>query len=222
MQLELNINKELTNYQISVKNQLGSWYELIGEVFDSENTKNTFKKLKIERSKNIVYPKGSDIFRAFRETPVNKCKVIIIGQDPYFNSNADGLAFSCKNKVSPSLKRILDVLDKSYENNKPYTLDSWAQQGVLLLNSSLTVKKDKPNSHKKYWKPITKEIIKRISTKEFIWLLWGNEAKSYKKYIQSGIIYEDIHPVSDAYNDTELFEGGFDYVNKLLDKPVKW
>lgn len=162
--------------------------------------------LKHERQTKTIYPKSSDVFRAFLLCPYDKCKVVMVFQDPYSTgNNADGLAVSCKRFVSPTLKVILNYLELPYVENKPYTLEHWAEKGILLLNTALTVEKGKPNSHKEQWHWFTREVLKRIKNKDF--LLFGNNAKSYAEYIE-GTIYTDIHPVADVYNKTNKFSCG--------------
>jgi uracil-DNA glycosylase len=149
---------------------------------------------------DVFYPDIQDIFKAFNNLDYDKIKVIILGQDPYYNGQADGLAFSCKTKIQPSLKNIFKALELDLNIKKPnnYNLDNWEKEGVLLLNSSLTVEPQVPLSHIKYWEDITDEIIKYISnnTKNKVFLLWGNYAKSKIKYIDetNHCIITGCHP----------------------------
>lgn len=143
--------------------------------------------IKEERKIKTVYPETADkIFRCFKETPLNDVKVVILGQDPYHDGSATGLAFANENKdkMSPSLKNILDeVYDDIYGNIGPYpnpNLEHWAKQGVLLLNKSLTVVKGIPLSHVRIWEPFTDYVIAQLarSTTGLVFLCWGSVAKS--------------------------------------------
>ena len=131
-----------------------------------------------------IFPPKNDVFNAFEITGPDKLRVVILGQDPYINyGEAMGLAFSVPNgmKIPPSLRNILKKLGKYTKGVKNGDLTHWAEQGVLLLNTSLTVTEKHSNSHSKLWKPITDKIIKYISDKysNIVFMLWGGDA--YKK-----------------------------------------
>ena len=146
-----------------------------------------------------TYPLKKDIFNAFKYFEVDDTKVVIIGQDCYINSitlndteipQANGLSFSVNkyHKIPPSLKNIFKEMNESIEKfNYPENgdLTYLAEQGVLLLNCALTVEKGKSNSHAKFWKDITDNLIQNISDKcnNIVFILWGNFAKSKKKFI---------------------------------------
>ena len=163
-----------------------SWDILLSE----EYKKDYFKSLKdfvISEYKNkIVYPKMSEIFKAFIETSYEDVKVVILGQDPYHGENeAEGLSFSVKVGIAkpPSLINIFTELKDDLGCNIPNhgSLVSWAKQGVLLLNSTLTVVKDTPKSHSnKGWETFTDEVIKIINKKNkpVVFILWGIDARS--------------------------------------------
>lgn len=142
-----------------------------------------------------VYPPVDMRFRALQLCPYPK--VVILGQDPYHNGSADGLAFSSQeSKVPKSLINIFETLKEQGFECKSPNLESWAKQGVLLLNTSFSVIKGRANSHASLWSSFTEKLILYISDKfNPIWLLWGNNAKSYKKYISGNDkVYEFIHP----------------------------
>ena len=142
-----------------------------------------------------LYPKMDDIFNAFRLTPIEKLKVVIVGQDPYHQPNqAHGLCFSVLKPVPPppSLKNIYKNLeaDKSLGFKAPNhgDLTKWAEQGVFLLNASLTVEDSKPNSHAKCgWQKFTDEVIKLINEqcKDVVFLLWGKPAQDKAKAVDT-------------------------------------
>ncbi len=146
--------------------------------------------LKKNRKKKIILPKTENIFNAFKLCNYHKLKIVIIGQDPYHNINqAHGLAFSVKSKkLPPTLINIFKELknDLKIEFSKNGNLENWAKQGVLLINSTLTVEQNKPNSHKHIgWQKFTDNIISYISKnkKEIIFMIWGNHAKNKLKLI---------------------------------------
>ena len=151
-------------------------------------------------------PAKNEIFR-FTHFPLDNIKFVIIGMDPYFNRGlADGLAFSSRDiKCPASLNRIFGVLQKNgLIKDKPlkYTLEHWALQGCLLLNTALTVEESRPGSHMKLWRPFMTKFIQSLSAKladkQIIWCLWGKDAQSIKPLIstQHHQIFEHCHPVA--------------------------
>ena len=154
-------------------------------VLSDETNKDYFLKLKQflldERKRHTIYPNEKDIFNAFNYTPFAKVKVVILGQDPYHgNGQAHGLSFSVPNgvKTPPSLRNIFKELqaDLNVPISSNGNLSHWAKQGVLLLNTTLTVREKKAGSHQKLgWENFTDKIIEKISKKKegIIFLLWG-------------------------------------------------
>lgn len=185
---------------------------MIGNDWDlllkDEYSKDYFIKLKnyiINEYKNkTVYPKMSEIFNAFTKTSYDNVKVVIIGQDPYHGENeAEGLSFSVKIGIQkpPSLINIFTELKSDLGIDPPNhgSLVSWAKEGVLLLNATLTVIKDTPRSHaNKGWEIFTDEVIKLINQKDtpVVFILWGSDARSKKKLITNPkhFIIESAHP----------------------------
>jgi len=182
----------------------GGWDELLNPLFTDLNYIKIHDFLKQEYNSNIVYPEKNDIFNCFKYTPYDKIKAVIIGQDPYHgDGQAHGLCFSVKNGITkpPSLKNIFKELHSDLNINIPENgeLTKWAKNGVLLLNSSLTVKANIANSHSKCgWEWFTDEVIKLVNIREkpVVFILWGNNARSKKKYIDSNkhYIIESAHP----------------------------
>ena len=191
-----------------------------------------------ENNKNkIIYPEKEDIFNAFHYCPEDNLKVVIIGQDCYYNDNqAIGLCFAVPNetKKPPSLlnihKEIIDDIGKIETDN---TLKSWAEQGVLLLNCSLTVEKKKPGSHIKYWRKFTNQIIYDIAheNENIVFCLWGNFAKSKANIISAScnnhLILEASHPSPLSANKGGWFGcKHFSKINTFLQNngktPIKW
>lgn len=164
-----------------------------------EDLENILKQIDFENE--IIYPIKENIFNAFNITAYEDIKVVIIGQDPYHNEGqANGLAFSVPVgfKLPPSLKNIYIELKEDLNiENKNGDLTNWAKQGVFLINTALTVVKNKPMSHTKIgWQDFVISTVKEINKKEnVIFLLWGGEAKKFKKYIsENNFIIESPHP----------------------------
>jgi uracil-DNA glycosylase len=175
-------------------------------IIEKEKQKNYFQKISLflkeeYRQGKEIFPHKKDIFNAFKMTPWEKLKVVILGQDPYPGVNqAHGLSFSIlNNKIPASLRNIFKELKNdlsltTYKNN----LSSWAFQGVLLLNAILTVEKRKTLSHKHIgWQIFTQNILKTLNQKEnIVYILWGNFAQNFEKYIDSkkNYIIKSSHP----------------------------
>ncbi|MCI5879876.1 MAG: uracil-DNA glycosylase [Bacillales bacterium] len=177
------------------------------EVLSNEFKNDYFKKLGIfvknEYNKKEIYPKYNDIFNALRYTDYDDVKVVILGQDPYHGYNeAHGLSFSVKKgtPMPPSLQNIFKELENDLNIKKTDSdLTSWAKQGVFLLNSIMTVEKDKPLSHKdKGWEIFTDNIIKCLNEREkpIVFVLWGSYARSKKVLITNKrhLVLESVHP----------------------------
>lgn len=171
-----------------------------------------------------IFPDKSKLFLPFKLTPLDKIKVVILGQDPYFKKGlATGLAFGVplemKDKLPPSLSFIFNSLKEEYGPfiNTDCTLTSWANQGVLLLNTSLTVIENQPNSHTNIWRPFTEMIIDTISNKcnKIVFMLWGSNARSFTPLIENKghLIITKEHPVVGKFN----FKGGFREANNFLE-----
>ena len=162
-----------------------SWLKALSSTFCEEILANLHSKIYTpDQSNTSIFPSEEKLFRAFELTPFDKVKVLILGQDPYHKvGQANGLAFSvdAEIRLPPSLKNIYLELHSDIGCSKPKhgNLDSWARQGVLLLNATLSVKEGKPNSHKHIgWKYLTNKVISRLSERGgVIFVLWGNEAQ---------------------------------------------
>ena len=180
-----------------------AWSDFI----QSQRVQPYFKKIEkyveLQRKEVNVFPKAEDVFNAFKNTEFDQVKVVILGQDPYHGEGqAHGLAFSVQNgvKIPPSLKNIYLELKADigclYPNHGD--LSSWAKQGVLLLNSSLSVEEGKTNSHLNLgWNILTEKIISKLSDRgEVIFLLWGKFAQQKMNLIdeQSNNIFFSFHP----------------------------
>ena len=213
------------------------WKKFLEKEFNSNYFQNIIKNTKEEYSKFICFPKGNNIFRAFDECPFQKLKVIIIGQDPYHGDNqANGLCFSVNNDIDnpPSLTNIFHELNNNIIENKRENSDliDWSNQGVLLLNSILTVRRKFPGSHRYIgWETFTDNVIKTISKKKknLVFMLWGNYAKNKEKHIfdNKHLILKSGHPSPLSANKGYWFGNNhFIKCNEFLINnkisPIKW
>lgn len=207
-------------------------------VLKDEIKKNYFQELLHKVSDlytvKTIYPPKKDVFNAFRLS-YKDVKVVIIGQDPYHEEGeAHGLAFSClKTPIPPSLKNIYKELYSDLgikKNMNDGNLIPWFKQGVMLLNSTLTVEKGLANSHQKFgWSLFTDEVIKKLNEREkpLVFILWGNNARAKKQFITNPkhLVIESGHP---SPLSCKLFFGSkpFSKTNEFLIKngvnPIKW
>ncbi len=182
-----------------------SWKEKLSQEFEKQYFKDLIQFLKDEKAQNTVfYPKGNEIFKAFELTPFTNVKVVILGQDPYHGpGQAHGLCFSVPDGVTPppSLVNIFKEISNDLQIEKPQTgnLTSWAEQGVLLLNATLTVRASQAGSHQgKGWEIFTDAVIKTLSLEKenLVFLLWGNYAQNKANLIDSSkhLILKSVHP----------------------------
>lgn len=181
-----------------------TWKKRLKDEFSKDYFLELIEFVKSEYKQKQIYPPGPHIFRAFEETPFDEVKVVIIGQDPYHTPDvANGLAFSVNpdKKVPPSLKNIYKELyaDLGVEPREDGDLSSWARDGVLLLNSILTVEKGKPGSHqKKGWETFTDKVIEVLNEEKsnLVFILWGNYAREKGSSIdrEKHLVLESPHP----------------------------
>lgn len=187
------------------KNIEESWQQALSDEFKKEYFKNLKSFLKEQRKGEApIYPPKGDVFNALNSTPLKSVKAVIIGQDPYHGEGqAHGLCFSVKRgvKTPPSLKNIYKEMktDLNLDAIDHGNLQSWADQGVLMMNSVLTVEKSSPASHRKQgWEHFTDKIIEVLNNdkENLVFILWGNDAK--KKAInidrEKHLVLESAHP----------------------------
>ena len=211
------------------------WLPAIKGEYSKSYYRELFTFVKDEYSKYVVYPPADDIFNAFHFTPLKDVKVLILGQDPYHEEGqAHGLCFSVKKgiEIPPSLVNIYKELkdDMGIEPPAHGHLKEWAKNGVLLLNTCLTVRAHQANSHKgKGWEIFTDKVIELLNERKepMVFILWGANARSKKAIIKNPahLVLEGAHPSPlSAYKG---FFGGkyFSAANDFLSKfgePVKW
>lgn len=213
-----------------------SWYEVLKQEFEEPYFYEIKSFLIQEKRQYIVYPPSQLIFNAFNLTPFDKVKVVILGQDPYHNvGQAHGLAFSVPNGIMPppSLKNIFKELQSDIGMPIPTNgnLESWAREGVLLLNSCLTVRANNPASHQGIgWQRFTDAAINALSEKKehIVFLLWGKYAIAKEKLIDTRkhLVLKTVHPSPLSANRGFFGCRHFSQTNTYLSSngisPIKW
>ena len=212
------------------------WNEVLKDEFNAEYYQVLRGFLKYEYSAETIYPSMYDIFNAFKATPYSEVKVVILGQDPYHQpSQAHGMCFSVKKgvRLPPSLRNIYREIsrDLGIEMGEDGYLMPWAKQGVLLLNTVLTVRRGQPMSHEGYgWERFTDAVLKKLNKrkKPVIFLLWGAPARKKAKLItdRRHVILEAAHPSPLSAHYGFFGCGHFSKVNEILqswgEKPIDW
>lgn len=188
--------------RVNIENE---WRDALCDYFETDSFKQLSAFVKKEYLTKKVFPKPKDIFKAFALTPFSKVKVVILGQDPYHGEGqAHGLSFSVPNGVPlpPSLQNIYKEIESDVRISKDFNngnLESWATQGVLLLNAVLSVVAKMPASHgKRGWEAFTDTVIQTLSDRRehIVFMLWGNFARSKKSLIDTKkhLVLEAPHP----------------------------
>ncbi len=216
-----------------MKNTL--WYDMLSEEYKKEYFIKLENYIKEEYNNKTVFPSSENVFKALKLTDYNDVKVVILGQDPYHGvGEAQGLSFSVPEDVKkpPSLRNIFKELKSDIDVDRKSTdLTDWANQGVLLLNSILTVVEDTPLSHKdKGWETFTDEIIKKLNNREkpVVFILWGSYARSKKVLItnKNHFIIESAHPSPLSASRGFFGSKPFSKTNAFLEKnnieKVRW
>ena len=211
------------------------WNEILSDIIDSNYFKDLMNKVDEEYNTKTIYPSKENIFNALNLTSYKDTKVVIVGQDPYHGEGeAMGLSFSVNNgiKLPPSLKNIYKELFKDLGITRiSGDLSDWAKQGVLLLNSTLTVVKDTPGSHSKLgWDKFTDEIIKKVNEKDtpVVFILWGNFAKGKKEFITNPkhLVIESNHPspfsARKGFFDSKPFSKTNEFLKINNIEEIKW
>lgn len=216
---------------MTLEEYFGDWMKVI----DKEEL------LKVTKNINILYktkkysPQYKDIFKAFHITPYNNLHTVMLFQDPYPNNMATGIAVGNRSDVinlSPSLEVLkeaaIDYTVPHYGLQFDNTLESWSKQGILMLNTALTVEYGNPGSHSVLWRNFMIKLIKNLNTYNpgLIWVLWGTSAKSFRNYIISGNIIEEYHPAYYARNNLKISRTFFRELKRTIkrqfDVDVKW
>lgn len=193
------------------------------------------KNKKYDDILSVIYPKEEDMFKAFNYSSFNDIKVVILGQDPYGSQGqANGLAFSVNDycKIPPSLNNIFEELSRDLNISKPDTgnLEAWAKQGVLLLNSVLTVEEGLPESHYGIgWEDFTNHILSLLSKRgKVVFMLWGKKAQEKLEYIDqtSNLILMTSHPspfsVNQGFKGCSHFSSANNFLKEYGFEPINW
>lgn len=214
-----------------------SWREVLQPQFDSVYFEMLTTFVRKAYQASTVYPPGSKIFEAFNRTPFYKVKVVILGQDPYHGPNqAHGLCFSVQDGIQPppSLINIYKELQKEYGvavNMTNGNLTRWADQGVLLLNATLTVEAGKAGSHQgKGWETFTDAAIKALSDRRegLVFMLWGSYAQQKGRVIDRSkhLVLESSHPsplsVYRGFDGCGHFKKANQYLQSRGQEPIDW
>lgn len=211
------------------------WDLILKDEYNKEYFLKIKDKVRSEYANKTIFPPAKKVFYALRETSFNNTRVVILGQDPYHGEGeANGLCFSVNEgiKMPPSLKNIYkELYDDLGIVKKSTDLSDWAKSGVLLLNSVLTVEKDKPASHKWIgWEEFTDSIIKKLNEKNepVVFILWGNFAKEKAKYITNPkhLVITSSHPSPFSVNYGFFGSKPFSRTNNFLKdnglKEIEW
>lgn len=213
-----------------------SWQKILQEEFEKPYFKNLVSFVKDEYTSQKVYPPGNQIFNAFEHCPFDKVKVVILGQDPYHGPNqANGLAFSVKDgvRIPPSLINIFKEIKNDLGKDLPATgnLERWADQGVLLLNATLTVRAGDAGSHqKKGWEEFTDAVVRKVNDlKEgVVFMLWGAYAQKKGAFIdeRKHLVLKAAHPSPFAadrgFFGTHHFSKANEYLKQQGKEPIAW
>ena len=215
---------------------LGDWNERLAPLFADERYLNIRKFLIEEYRNHVVYPDMYDLYNCFKHTPFKDLRVVLLGQDPYHNvGQAHGLCFSVQEGIPnpPSLENIFKELKSDIGCDRPKNgmLTKWAKEGVLLLNTSLSVREHQANSHSKCgWAWFTDSVIKLVSEQKehVVFILWGGNARSKKSLIDTTkhYIIESAHPSPlSAYNGffgSKPFSKTNEYLLSKGLPPINW
>ena len=214
-----------------------SWKEKLLEEFNKDYMRSLSEFLRSEKSKNkIIFPPGNKIFNAFNLTKFEDVKVVILGQDPYHGYNqAHGLSFSVEEGIRPppSLKNIFKELESDIGIKQPEhgNLERWCSEGVLLLNSILTVEKSKPASHSNMgWEQFTDKILSILNDlkRNVVFILWGKKAQEKGHFLDKNrhLILKSAHPSPYSANNGFLGSKPFSKTNHYLNsnniKEIDW
>lgn len=213
-----------------------NWKDLLKDEFEQEYYKKLMAFLNREYKAKQIYPPKADVFNAFRLCPLDRLKLVILGQDPYHGKGeAHGLAFSVRDGVPlpPSLKNIFKEISDNYRGrtHENGDLSYLAEQGVLLLNTCLTVEKDKALSHRnRGWELFTDAVISKIADfdRPLVFLLWGNHAKAKASFIykKDHLVLKAAHPsplsATRGFFGCEHFRRANDFLREKGLSEIRW
>lgn len=219
---------------MTLSEYFGEWLKVI----DQKELYNVVEMVNSLYAERIIMPAYEDIFKAFAICPYNELKAVFIGQDPYPQNNvATGILFGNKEgtvDLSPSLEVIKEAcIDYTIPHNQivfDVTLESWARQGILMLNAALTVELNTPTSHTMLWRPFVSKLLKNLTIHEsgIVYVLFGNLAQTFRPYINGDYndVIETKHPAYYARNKESMPSETFVTINNLIEgkygKPIEW
>jgi uracil-DNA glycosylase len=230
----------MTQFEEIMSNRLGeSWFRILQEDINSPWFQNIATWLATERKSRIIYPDSNDVFRAFKLSPFEKTKVVILGLDPYTDGTANGLAFGYRDGIKPDGRlKSLDIIFQELEDDvkfglyldQDYDLEWLAEQGVLLLNTVLTTERGKTKSHadakKIGWQRFTGKAIAHLYANEIpkVFMLWGNDAEELFWYVidffkiqnKYHLVLKAKHPAYDVRQADSFRQVKPDYPNTFL------
>ena len=232
--MHLSFSKEPKLPNINIEE---SWRKRLIKEFEKPYMRELSAFLKMEKKEGKeIFPIGSEIFSAFNFTPFEKVKVVILGQDPYHGrGQAHGLSFSVKEGVQPppSLENIFKELKSDIELARPKSgsLEKWAEEGVLLLNTVLTVEKSKPASHQsKGWEIFTDKVLSLLNEEKshLVYILWGKKAQEKGMFLDgdANLIIKSAHPspysAANGFFDSKPFSKTNKYLHDKCIPPINW
>tara|TARA_A100000164_G_scaffold144127_1_gene127915 strand:- start:415 stop:1119 length:705 start_codon:yes stop_codon:yes gene_type:complete len=232
--MHLSFSKEPKLPNINIEE---SWRKRLIKEFEKPYMRELSAFLKMEKKEGKeIFPIGSEIFSAFNFTPFEKVKVVILGQDPYHGrGQAHGLSFSVKEGVQPppSLENIFKELKSDIELARPKSgsLEKWAEEGVLLLNTVLTVEKSKPASHQsKGWETFTDKVLSLLNEEKshLVYILWGKKAQEKGMFLDgdANLIIKSAHPspysAANGFFDSKPFSKTNEYLNENGIASINW
>lgn len=213
-----------------------TWFNAIRDILNSE----WFKELNkftnnMQRESFNVFPARENVYRVFKQD-LSTIKCVLLAQDPYPNNHANGIAFATDKSNKPKSLQLLEKAikeDMNYPDDweLPNNLNHLTQQGIMLLNSALTVREKEPNSHSERWKPFIQAVLETLSNqnKQIVFILLGAKAQSFKKYIDgiTHTVLEAEHPARAAYEEREweynnIFSKTSDIINITTNQEIKW
>jgi uracil-DNA glycosylase len=211
------------------------WYEVLSEYIHTQSFLDIGKFVAKERQAKTVWPKPDNVFRCLRETPFNKVKVVLIGNEPYTNEIANGRSFCCANTFHDTneMRYILQEINNCYPENKfeiSYSrldrgdFSRLAKQGVLLLNRALTVAEKTPGSHMKQWAPFTDEVIKKLNEKgDIVFILLGKDAQTIETLLSgSSYIIKAPHPTEKDFIGSDVFRKCNEHLEAINKQIIHW
>lgn len=207
---------------VNIKEATGEWYPLIKHLFKNPYFQVIGEAIVSANAQGYqVYPAAEDIFKALKLCPPSKVRVVILGQDPYHNGAATGLAFAnvTEGALSPSLRVIKKELEFAYgqDFNLEPDLEYWAKQGVLLLNTALTVVEGKPGSHLEIWKPFIEDFLDVLTANitGVIYMLWGAKAQAWETFEMTTFnhVLKAPHPAAELYGAKASFVGSRNFLD---------